>query len=104
MVPKSDDEQSDDEFLNKLEQQCKTKQQEIDLDKMTRRQRMAYLAAQNEGCATHSVASINNHNKDSLLALHANENILFALDAKRGKAADDGEASSKPKKTAITQK
>ena len=43
---KSDDECDDDELIDKLEAQNKArKEQPVDLDKMTRRQRMAYEAA-----------------------------------------------------------
>ena len=45
---KSDDEQSDDEFLHKLEEQAKGREQQIDIEKMTRRQRMAYFEKQGE--------------------------------------------------------
>jgi len=41
---KSDDECDDDELIDKLEEQSKRKKETVDLDKMTRRQRMAYLA------------------------------------------------------------
>jgi hypothetical protein len=41
-----DEESDDDEFLKKLEEECneKEKAENVDLDKMTRRQKMAYLA------------------------------------------------------------
>ena len=42
---KSDDDCDDDELIDKLEEQQKRKKdQPADLDKMTRRQKMAYLA------------------------------------------------------------
>ena len=44
---KSDDECDDDELIDKLKQQNKrNKDVTVDLEKMTRRQRMAYLAQQ----------------------------------------------------------
>ena len=46
---RSDDELSDDEILNKIEEEAKGKgDNQIDVDKMTKRQRMAYYANQGE--------------------------------------------------------
>lgn len=48
-VQKSDDECDDDELIDKLEAQNKRrKEKPVDLDKMTRRQKMAYLAQQED--------------------------------------------------------
>ena len=45
LMNKSDDECDDDELIDKLKQQNKrNKDVTVDLEKMTRRQRMAYLA------------------------------------------------------------
>lgn len=48
-MQKSDDECDDDELIDKLEAQNKRrKEKPVDLDKMTRRQKMAYLAQQED--------------------------------------------------------
>ena len=95
---RSDDEQSDDEFLNKLEEQAKGKvDNQIDVDKMTRRQRMAYLANQGEtGGHVQAVSG----NKSDLYELMGDDNVLLSL----GNKTNIQNTGSKPKKPAISQK
>jgi len=84
---KDDDDISDDEFLSALEKQSDKKKAEVDLDKMTRRQRMAYLEKQGGGQSSSNVGSaqeIGSHNKQNVLnSLKSNDNQLFALGSKR---------------------
>ena len=88
---KSDDECDDDELIDKLEAQNKArKEQPVDLDKMTRRQRMAYEAAQNSsGLPAGQQVSITD--VGALNQLTGDDNVLYSLGSRRAKlVGEDG--------------
>ncbi len=74
------------------------KEEKVDLEKMTRRQRMAYMAQQKP--ADQDMVDIGEHNKTEIFDLaNQNENMFFSLGSKRHLKKDNPE---KTKKSALT--
>lgn len=55
----------------------------VDLDKLTKRQRMAYLSKQSAEGQQQQQIVIGKHNKDSVMMAATNENVLYALANKK---------------------
>ena len=92
---KSDDEQSDDSFIDKLEEQAKgvRKEEPVDIEKMTRRQRMAHFEKTGEGGG--QVQSITGtQSKAAVYDMIGDENVLLSLG---NKAIPTSNAKAKPK-------
>ncbi len=64
---KSDSDENEEQFYKKLEEEAK--EGKVDLEKMTRRQRMAYMATQKKDAEPTEAMDIDDNNKAELLDL-----------------------------------
>ena len=64
---KSDSDENEEQFYKKLEEEAK--EGKVDLEKMTRRQRMAYMATQKKDTEPTEAMDIDDNNKAELLDL-----------------------------------
>ena len=78
VVDESDNEESEDEFLKKLDKRGERKGK-VDLDKLTKRQRMAYLQKQNNTVNKQQAVSLDRTLNIASILNNADENVFYEL-------------------------